>query len=81
MTHEQLDPLCACYNISTTITMRAPTPDELLSNTWEDRDEILVPIVAFTCRIKVPLPTFVRQFFSELPLHPFQTSLGIWAYG
>lgn len=52
--------------------------DEMPSNTVEGANEILFPIVAIKCGVRLSLTSFVRQFLNELPLHPFQASLALW---
>lgn len=54
--------------------MKALAHGELLHNAVEDKDEILFPMVALECKVKLPFTPFVRQFLSELPLHPLQVS-------
>lgn len=51
--------------------MRAPAQDELLSSDREDMNEILFLVVAFECRVRLPLAPFMRWFLSELSFHLF----------
>lgn len=74
VTQAQLDVLRALFDVPTGITMKAPASDELLSNACEDGNEILFLIITFNCGVRLSLALFLRQFLSELPLHPFQAS-------
>lgn len=73
----QMDVLRTHFNVSVAIMMKACTSSKLLSGAKENGNKISFLVAAFECGVRLLLVPFMRQFLSELPLHPLQASLAL----
>lgn len=74
----QLDSLCVLLHIPTEILMRVLAHDELFHNARDDVNEIPFLMAPFKCGVRLSFIPLLRQFLSEMPLHPLQVSSALW---
>lgn len=70
VTRAQLDVLRVRFHIAAIITIRVPAQGEMPFNVMADKNEISFPVITFECGFRFLLALYVRQFLSELHLHP-----------
>lgn len=74
----QLDDLRVRFHVPLVISIRAPRKGELPRHARDELDEIVFPMVALECRVRLPLAPFVRKVLNEFPLHLLQVSPSLW---
>lgn len=75
VTQAQLDNLHALLHIPVEILMWAPAYSELFHNSRDDMNKVPFLVFAFECGVRLPLTPLLKQFLSEMPLHPLEVSL------
>lgn len=66
------------FCILSSTTMKALAQGKMSSIVMEGGNEILFPIVALECVVRLPFAPIVRQFPSELPFYPLQAPMALW---
>lgn len=80
VTQAKLDESGHRFNIPRSILMRVPRVGELPYHPREDTVKIAFPLIAFECRVRLPLAPFIKRLLSEFPLHLFQLAPALWEH-